>query len=65
MLRERRFYTGTVEVNYVEGPDNESPVVVLHAGAGSWRLGQRFVEALVPAWHVYAPDFRGHGRGRL
>jgi len=62
MLCERRFHTGTVDVNYAEGPDSGPPFVVLHAGAGSWRIGQRFVEALVPAWHVYAPDFRGHGK---
>jgi pimeloyl-ACP methyl ester carboxylesterase len=62
MLHERRFDTGTVEINYAEGPPNGPPFVVLHGGAASWQYGQAFLEALAERWHVYAPDFRGHGK---
>jgi pimeloyl-ACP methyl ester carboxylesterase len=62
MLHERRFDTGAVEINYAEGPPNGPPFVVLHGGAASWQYGQAFVEALAERWHVYAPDFRGHGK---
>ena len=61
MLHERRFHTGTVELNYAEGPAVGSPFVVLHGGAGGWQSGLGLAELLAERWHVYAPDFRGHG----
>ncbi len=61
MLREHRFDTGLVAINYAEGPSNGPPFVLLHGGAGSWRYGQGLLAALLDHWHVYAPDFRGHG----
>ncbi len=61
MLREERFWTGTVELNYGEGPPNGPPFVILHGGAGSWRYADDLIALLVARWHVYAPDFRGHG----
>jgi pimeloyl-ACP methyl ester carboxylesterase len=65
-LHERRFDTGTVEVNYGEGPPNGPPFVILHGGAGSWRSGEALIRLLGHSWHVYAPDFRGHGKsGRV
>ncbi len=66
MLREQRFDTGTVEINYAEGPSHGPPYVLLHGGAGSWQYGRAFLEAMLDRWHVYAPDFRGHGKsGRV
>ena len=62
MLQERRFDTGTVEINYAEGPPHGPPFVLLHGGSGSWQYGTTFLEALLDRWHVYAPDFRGHGK---
>ena len=62
MMRERRFHTGMVEINYAEGPPNGRPFVLLHGGAGSWEYGSALVRALEPQWHVYAPDLRGHGK---
>jgi pimeloyl-ACP methyl ester carboxylesterase len=61
MVRERRFHTGTVELNYGEGPPNGSPFVILHGGSASWRYADDLVDLLVARWHVYAPDLRGHG----
>ena len=43
------------------GPVGAPPVVLLHAngeGSSDWAS---VAEALAPAWHVYAPDLRGHG----
>ncbi len=62
MLRDRRFHTGTVELNYGEGPPHGPPFVILHGGAASWRYADALIELLVDRWHVFAPDFRGHGR---
>jgi pimeloyl-ACP methyl ester carboxylesterase len=58
---ERRFDTGTVELNYGEGPPNGPPFVILHGGAGSWRYADALIALLADRWHVYAPDLRGHG----
>lgn len=62
VLREKRFDTGSVEINYGEGPPNGRPLVILHGGAGSWRSGEAFIRLLEDHWHIYAPDFRGHGK---
>jgi pimeloyl-ACP methyl ester carboxylesterase len=66
ILREQRFHTGIVELSFVEGPPRGSPIVVLHGGSTSWQYGQSLIEQLLPHWHVYAPDLRGHGQsGRV
>jgi pimeloyl-ACP methyl ester carboxylesterase len=66
MLEEHTFDTGAVSINYAEGPPSDLPLVLLHGGAGSWRSFVTVIPRLVPNWHVYAPDFRGHGRsGRV
>ena len=66
MLRERRFQTGTVEINYAEGPSSGPPLVVLHGGAARWQGGETLLQRLAERWHVFGPDFRGHGRsGRV
>ncbi|MFL5760700.1 MAG: alpha/beta fold hydrolase [Thermomicrobiales bacterium] len=66
VLREGRFNTGTVEINYGEGPPNGPPFVILHGGSASWRYAEALIELLVDQWHVFAPDFRGHGEsGRV
>jgi pimeloyl-ACP methyl ester carboxylesterase len=65
-LRETLFDTGDVVLNYAEGPPNGPAVVVLHGGAARWQYGGGLLEALAGDWHVYAPDFRGHGKsGRV
>lgn len=60
-MRERRFDTGTVELNYGEGPPIGPPFVILHGGSASWRYAEALVDLLVGKWHVFAPDLRGHG----
>jgi pimeloyl-ACP methyl ester carboxylesterase len=61
-LREGSFDTGEVVLNYAEGPDTGPPFVLLHGGSGRWQYGEKFLRLLFPQWHVFAPDFRGHGR---
>lgn len=62
MLQVRRFHTGVVEINYAEGPPNGPPLVVLHGGAARWQGGEELLRRLAEHWHVFGPDFRGHGR---
>src|SRR5579859_160793 len=61
-LHQRSFHTGEVELNYAEGPDAGPPFAVLHGGSGRWQYGEKLLELLTPDWHVFAPDFRGHGK---
>ena len=66
MLEERRVHTSVVEINYAEGPPNGPPLVVLHGGAARWQGGEELLRRLAEGWHVFGPDFRGHGRsGRV
>src|SRR5439155_2110524 len=65
-LRERLFATGEVAINYAEGPANGLAFVLLHGGSARWQYGRDLLEMLADDWHVYAPDFRGHGKsGRV
>ena len=61
-MREKQFHRGGVEINFAEGPSSGPPLLTLHGGAGSWRSGSGLIQALSGQWHMYAPDFRGHGR---
>lgn len=66
MLTERSFDTGEVTLNYAEGPPNGPPLVMLHGGTDRWAAFESVVPALSEEWHVYALDFRGHGKsGRV
>src|SRR5229473_506726 len=60
-LHEAQFETSEVMINFAEGPPKGPPFVVLHGGAVRWQQGRALLEALSARWHVYAPDFRGHG----
>lgn len=62
MLSERTFDTGELTINYVEGPANGSPLVLLHGLTGWWHDFEPLFPYLTPEWHVYACDQRGHGK---
>jgi pimeloyl-ACP methyl ester carboxylesterase len=65
-LHEAEFQAREVMINFAEGPPNGPPFVVLHGGAVRWQQGRALLEALTARLHVYAPDFRGHGKsGRV
>ena len=62
MLTEKRFDTGTLTINYAEGPANGSPFVLLHGGTARWQELNPLIAELEHHWHVYACDKRGHGK---
>ena len=62
MLTEKRFDTGTLTINYAEGPMNGSPLVLLHGGTARWQELNPLITELEHHWHVYACDKRGHGK---
>ena len=62
MLRECSFDTGEVVLNYGEGPQNGPSLVLLHGGTDKRSTFDSVIPALIEDWHVYALDFRGHGK---
>ncbi len=61
-FEERRCRVGHVELNYVVGPNNGQPLVLIPAQMGTWESYERVLAALAEAFQVYAIDVRGHGR---
>lgn len=60
-LHEQRFDTGTLGINYAEGPANGPPLLLLHGLANRWQTFVSLIPTLSQRWQVIAPDFRGHG----
>lgn len=61
MLKEQKFQ-GPVELNYVEGPKAGPPLLLLHGITQRWQEFIQIIPALAVNHHLYALDFRGHGR---
>jgi pimeloyl-ACP methyl ester carboxylesterase len=61
-FHESRLDTGQVRINYVAGPDNGPPLVLVPAQTGTWESYQRVLVPLSRRWQVYAIDVRGHGK---
>jgi pimeloyl-ACP methyl ester carboxylesterase len=65
-LVERTFDVGDaparVRLNYAEGPANGPPLVLLHGLGRRWQVFLPLIPALSLRWHIFAPDFRGHGK---
>jgi pimeloyl-ACP methyl ester carboxylesterase len=62
MLTEKTFDTGTVKINYAEGPPNGKPLVLLHGFSTRWQSFLPVLPTLSFRYHTYALDLRGHGR---
>jgi pimeloyl-ACP methyl ester carboxylesterase len=65
-LTEKTFHSGTIAMNYAEGPANGPAVVLLHGGSANWHDFEILGGAFSAHWHVFIPDLRGHGKsGRV
>ncbi|HSH79041.1 MAG TPA: alpha/beta hydrolase [Herpetosiphonaceae bacterium] len=62
MLDEKAVDTGDIILNCAEGPAGGPPLVLLHGFTGWWRSWQLLIPQLLPTWHLYACDLRGHGK---
>lgn len=62
MLNERTFRTGAIDINYIEGPAAGPPLLLLHGITQRWQEFIQILPALTQNYHVFAPDFRGHGK---
>ena len=58
---EQKYAASTIEVNYVEGPDNGPPMVLIHGLGSRWTAWDPVIDQFAEKWHVYAIDLRGHG----
>ena len=61
-IRENTFDAGIVTLNYAEIVSAGTPLVLLHGGSARWQSFDNILADLAATWHIYAPDFRGHGR---
>jgi pimeloyl-ACP methyl ester carboxylesterase len=59
---EKQFDTGEVTLNYVEGPDNGPPFLLIPGQMESWQGYKLVMEELAKKYHVYSVDLRGHGK---
>ncbi|MFZ3264540.1 MAG: alpha/beta hydrolase [Terriglobales bacterium] len=59
---EHTFDTGEVLLSYAEGPSHGPPLVLLHGLGRRWQVFLSLIPALSVRWHIFAPDFRGHGK---
>ncbi len=62
MLTEKTFDTGTMKINYAEGPPSGKPLVLLHGFSTRWQGFLPVLPTLSFRYHTYALDLRGHGR---
>ena len=59
---EKQFNTGEVVLNYVEGPDNGVPLLLIPGQMESWQGYQLVMPELAKEYHVFSVDLRGHGK---
>ena len=65
-LQSKTIETQSVSIHYVEGPANGPPLVLLHGLSRDWSSFSVLFGELVPRFHVFVPDLRGHGEsGRV
>jgi len=61
-MTEKTFNAGPVNLNYAEGPPGGPPLLLLHGICSRWQSFRHIIPLLKNRWHIYAPDFRGHGK---
>lgn len=61
MLTEHTFAANGLTINYVAGPANGRPLLLLHGLMRRWQYMMPLIDALAADWQVFALDLRGHG----
>ncbi|RVX41922.1 pimeloyl-ACP methyl ester carboxylesterase [Nonomuraea polychroma] len=49
-------------MNYAEGPDNGTPLLLIHGQSTDWRHWSRVLPDVAERYHVFAIDCYGHGK---
>jgi pimeloyl-ACP methyl ester carboxylesterase len=61
-FKEKTFTTHGTTINYVEGPDNGLPLMLIHGQMVDWESYQLVLPELSQHFHVFAVDCEGHGK---
>ena len=61
-ILEKWFDAEGVRLNYAEGPQTGTPLVLLHGLGRRWQVFMPLIPSLALRWQIFAPDFRGHGK---
>ncbi|MFX1603979.1 MAG: alpha/beta fold hydrolase [Promethearchaeota archaeon] len=61
-FEEKQLDTGEININYVEGPRNGLPLVLVPGQGADWKTYEKVVPLLYQNFHVFAVDVRGHGK---
>jgi pimeloyl-ACP methyl ester carboxylesterase len=61
-FEEKTFTTNGTTLNYVEGPDNGLPLLLIHGQLVQWESYQLVLPELSQHFHVFAVDCHGHGK---
>lgn len=59
---EKQINTGEVTLNYVEGPPNGPPFLLIPGQMESWQGYKQVMPELAEHYHVFSVDLRGHGK---
>jgi len=59
---EKKFNTGKVILNYVEGPDNGPPLLFIPGQMEFWQGYELVMPYFLKKYHVFVIDVRGHGK---
>jgi pimeloyl-ACP methyl ester carboxylesterase len=61
-VQEYLLDTGETQINVAEGPDNGSPMILVHGFQDRWQSFQSIIPDLEYNCHLYAYDQRGQGK---
>ncbi|MHA2383825.1 MAG: alpha/beta fold hydrolase, partial [Candidatus Thorarchaeota archaeon] len=61
-FEEKKLDTGEITINYVEGPENGVPLVLIPAQGADWTNYEKVLPLLSKNYHVFSLDVRGHGK---
>ena len=59
---EKKFNTGKIILNYIEGPDNGPPLLFIPGQTEFWQGYKLVIPNFSKNYHVFVVDVRGHGK---
>jgi pimeloyl-ACP methyl ester carboxylesterase len=61
-FQELSYPTDDVRLNYVVGPENGLPLLLIPGRMESWQGYKCVLPELSKRFHIFVPDLRGHGK---
>ncbi len=61
-MNELTYRGSTITLNYIEGPKNGLPLLLVHGNMSRWQAFLPIISDLSSDTHVFALDLRGHGK---